>query len=142
MIILRFKIRSKPDKSDELMAALAEIITPARATEGVINSTSPASCSTLMRFIATAVYEDGAALERQESLPEVDRVWRCCRNLWWRRPSERSLTRRSARRSSKFDGGYQRRDPAWTRPTNSPLSWSAEVSGLCRSVLPGQADGR
>ena len=37
MIILRFKIHSKPDKSDELMAALGEIITPARATEGVIN---------------------------------------------------------------------------------------------------------
>ena len=37
MIILRFKIRSKPDKRDDLMAALAEIITPARATEGVIN---------------------------------------------------------------------------------------------------------
>ena len=37
MIILRFKIRSKPDKSDELMSALAEIITPARATSGVIN---------------------------------------------------------------------------------------------------------
>jgi hypothetical protein len=35
MLILRFKIHSKPDKSDELMAALAEIITPARATEGV-----------------------------------------------------------------------------------------------------------
>jgi len=35
MVILRFKIRSKPDKSDELMSALAEIITPARATKGV-----------------------------------------------------------------------------------------------------------
>ncbi len=29
MIILRQKMRAKPDKSDELMAALAEIITPA-----------------------------------------------------------------------------------------------------------------
>jgi quinol monooxygenase YgiN len=37
MIILRQKMRAKPDKRDELMAALAEIITPARATEGVIN---------------------------------------------------------------------------------------------------------
>ena len=35
MVILRFKIHSKPDKSDELMAALAEIITPARAMEAV-----------------------------------------------------------------------------------------------------------
>ena len=37
MVILRFKIRSNPDNSDELMSALAEIITPARATKGVIN---------------------------------------------------------------------------------------------------------
>jgi hypothetical protein len=31
MVILRFKIHSKPDTSDELMAALAETVTPARA---------------------------------------------------------------------------------------------------------------
>ena len=37
MIILRQKMSAKPDKSDELMVALAEIITPARATEGVIS---------------------------------------------------------------------------------------------------------
>src|SRR4051795_1454623 len=37
MVILRFEIHSKPEKRDELMAALAEIIPPARATEGVIN---------------------------------------------------------------------------------------------------------
>jgi quinol monooxygenase YgiN len=36
MVILRFRIHSKPDKSDELMVALAEIISPARATEGVV----------------------------------------------------------------------------------------------------------
>jgi quinol monooxygenase YgiN len=74
MVILRFKIHSKPDKSDDLMAALAEIITPARATEGVINFDIARVLRDPDRFIATAVYEDGAALERQESLPEVDRV--------------------------------------------------------------------
>jgi quinol monooxygenase YgiN len=74
MVILRFKIHSKPDKSDELMAALAEIITPARATEGVINFDIARVLGDPDWFIATAVYEDGAALERQESLPEVHRV--------------------------------------------------------------------
>jgi len=74
MVILRFKIRSKPDKSDELMAALAEIITPARATEGVINFDIARVLRDPDWFIATAVYEDAAALERQESLPEVHRV--------------------------------------------------------------------
>ena len=74
MVILRFKIHSKPDKSDELMAALAEIITPARATEGVINFDIARVLGDPEAYIATAVYEDGAALERQESAPEVHRA--------------------------------------------------------------------
>ena len=74
MVILRFKIRSKPDKSDELMSALAEIITPARATNGVINFDIARDLLDPDSFIATAIYDDGTALEQQESLPEVDRV--------------------------------------------------------------------
>ena len=74
MVILRFKIRSKPDKSDGLMSALAEIITPARATNGVINFDIARDLLDHDSFIATAIYDDGAALEQQESLPEVDRV--------------------------------------------------------------------
>jgi quinol monooxygenase YgiN len=74
MVILRFKIRSKPDKSDELMAALAEIISPARATEGVMSFDIARTLLDPDSFIATAIYENGAALERQESLPQVARV--------------------------------------------------------------------
>jgi quinol monooxygenase YgiN len=74
MVILRFKIRSKSDKSDELMSALAEIITPARATNGVINFDIARDLLDPDSFIATAIYDDGSALALQESLPEVDRV--------------------------------------------------------------------
>ena len=74
MVILRFKIRSKPDKSDELMSALAEIIAPARATKGVINFDIARDLLEPDSFIATAIYDGGAALELQESLPEVDKV--------------------------------------------------------------------
>jgi quinol monooxygenase YgiN len=74
MVILRQKMRAKPDKSDELMAALAEIITPARATEGVMSLDIARVLLEPDSFIATAVYEDGAALERQESRPEVHKV--------------------------------------------------------------------
>ena len=74
MVILRFKIRSKPDKTDELRPALAEIIAPARATNGVIHFDIARDLLDPDSFIATAVYDDGAALELQESLPEVDRV--------------------------------------------------------------------
>ena len=71
MLILRQKMLAKPDKRDELMAALAEIITPARATEGVISLDIAQVLLEPDSFIATAVYEDGSALERQESRPEV-----------------------------------------------------------------------
>jgi quinol monooxygenase YgiN len=74
MVILRFKIRSKSDKSEQLMSALAEIITPARATNGVINFDIARDLLDPDSFIATAIYDDGAALELQESLPEVERV--------------------------------------------------------------------
>jgi quinol monooxygenase YgiN len=74
MLILRFKIHSKPEKSDELMAALAEIIPGARATKGVITLDIARVLDDPDAFIATAIYEDGAALERQESRPEVHRV--------------------------------------------------------------------
>ena len=74
MLILRQKMRAKPDKSDELMAALAEIITPARATEGVISLDIARVLHEPDSFIATVVYEDAAALERQESRSEVHKV--------------------------------------------------------------------
>src|SRR5467141_104074 len=74
MLILRQKMRAKPDKSDALMSALAEIITPARATQGVVDFDIARVLRDPDSFIATAIYEDGAALERQESLPEVHRV--------------------------------------------------------------------
>jgi quinol monooxygenase YgiN len=74
MIILRFKVHSKPEKSDELIAVLAEIIPAARATEGVINFDIARTLDDPDSFIATAVYDDGAALQRQESAPEVHRA--------------------------------------------------------------------
>ena len=74
MVILRQKMSAKPDKSEELMAALAEIIAPARATEGVISLDIASVLLEPDSFIATAVYVDDAALERQESRPEVHKV--------------------------------------------------------------------
>jgi quinol monooxygenase YgiN len=74
MVILRFKVQSKPEKSDELLAVLAKIIPAARATEGVVNFDIARTLDDPDSFIATAVYDDGAALERQESAPEVHRA--------------------------------------------------------------------
>jgi len=67
-------MRAKPEKSDEVMAALAAIIPGARATKGVIKLDIARDLLSPDFFIATGVYEDGAALERQESAPEVHRA--------------------------------------------------------------------
>jgi len=74
MIILHQEMRAKPEKSDEVMAALAAIIPGARATKGVIKLDIARDLVDSDFFIATGVYEDGAALERQESAPEVHRA--------------------------------------------------------------------
>ena len=67
-------MRAKPEKCDEVMAALAAIIPGARATEGVIKLDIARDLLDPDSFVATGVYEDGAALERQESRPEVHKV--------------------------------------------------------------------
>jgi quinol monooxygenase YgiN len=65
MLILRQKMIAKPDKRDELGAALAEIMGPGRGVEGVISLD-----------IANVLHEPDAfiAIERQESRPEVSKV--------------------------------------------------------------------
>jgi quinol monooxygenase YgiN len=74
MVILRQRMRSKPDKCDDVMAALVAIVTPARATPGVISLDIARDLLEPDAFIATRIYEDGAALERQESAPDVHRA--------------------------------------------------------------------
>jgi quinol monooxygenase YgiN len=71
MVILRQQMRSKPERTDDVWAALAAIIPVARATPGVISLDIARDLLDPDSFVATAVYEDGAALARQESAPEV-----------------------------------------------------------------------
>jgi quinol monooxygenase YgiN len=74
MVILRQKMQSNADKSDELTAGLADIIGPARETKGVISFDIARVLLEPHSFIAIAVYEDGAALQRQESAPKARRA--------------------------------------------------------------------
>jgi quinol monooxygenase YgiN len=67
-------MHAKADRNDEVTAALADIIMPARAVTGVIHLDIARDLLDPDWFIATAVYEDGAALERQESAAEVHRA--------------------------------------------------------------------
>ena len=69
MIILHQRMRAKPDRCDEVVAALDAIV-GARATEGVFKLDIARDLLDPGLFIATGVYENGAALERQVA-PEL-----------------------------------------------------------------------
>ena len=74
MIVVRFRVQCRAEKADELAAAFSAVIAPARGTAGVISFDIARDLSDSNVFIATEVFEDQAARDRQESLPEVGAV--------------------------------------------------------------------
>ncbi|MEW6323189.1 MAG: putative quinol monooxygenase [Acidobacteriota bacterium] len=74
MIVVRFKIKCRREKTDQVRAALAAAVGPSRAVEGVIGFDIAQDLTDADSFIATEVFTDRAALARQESLPEVQAV--------------------------------------------------------------------
>jgi quinol monooxygenase YgiN len=71
MIVLRFQARYKPERLDEVLASARRIVAQSRALEGVISFDIAQDIADLNSLIAIEVFEDQAALDRQESLPEV-----------------------------------------------------------------------
>ena len=71
MIVVRFKVQCRPEKTEQVMAAFQEVLGPSRAVDGVISFDIARDVADPNLFIAVEVFEDGAALDRQESLPEV-----------------------------------------------------------------------
>ena len=74
MIVVHFKVQARPEKTEDLRAALAAVVPAARATEGVISFDIAADVTDETCFVATEVFEDQAARDRQEGLPEVAAV--------------------------------------------------------------------
>jgi quinol monooxygenase YgiN len=74
MILVRFKVRCVREKTEELMAAMAGVVAPSRALPGVIHFDVARDVTDPDSLIATEVFEDRAAMERQEAQPEVARV--------------------------------------------------------------------
>jgi quinol monooxygenase YgiN len=74
MIVLRFKIQCRSDKADEVGAALMAVIEPAREVEGVVSFDIARDLADPNAFIAVEVFQDQAARDRQESLPQVGKV--------------------------------------------------------------------
>lgn len=74
MIVVRFKVQCKPDKTEQAMAAFKEIVAASRAVNGVISFDMGRDVADPNSFIAIEVFEDQEALERQESLPVVEKT--------------------------------------------------------------------
>jgi quinol monooxygenase YgiN len=76
MVVVVFKVRSQPDRSEEVSAALRDVVVPSRALEGTISFDIGRDITDPDSFVATEVFTDQAALERQEELPEVAKALR------------------------------------------------------------------
>jgi quinol monooxygenase YgiN len=71
MIVIRFKVTCRPDKVDQVRAAFEDVVAPSRAVDGVLSFDIANDLTDPCSFVATEVFEDQAARDRQESLPEV-----------------------------------------------------------------------
>ncbi len=74
MIVVRFKVKCKAERADELRSAFEAVVAPSRTVEGVLNFDIAQDIIDPNSFIATEVFADRLALDRQESLPEVQNV--------------------------------------------------------------------
>jgi quinol monooxygenase YgiN len=74
VIVIRFRVRCKPERTDEALDAFAAVVVPSRDVEGVVSFDVARDLVDPNAIVAVEVFEDEAARERQESLPEVGRV--------------------------------------------------------------------
>ncbi|HUP99589.1 MAG TPA: antibiotic biosynthesis monooxygenase [Aeromicrobium sp.] len=74
MLIVRFKMHCQTDKVDGALSVLRAVIGPSRALPGVLSFDIGRDLSDPDCLIATEVFEDAAAMDTQESLPEVGTV--------------------------------------------------------------------
>src|ERR1700674_5040424 len=74
MIVVRFKVTCQPGKTEHALAVFEPVIAPSRALDGVIHFDIARDIADPNSIVAVEVFEDRAALDRQESLPEVAKV--------------------------------------------------------------------
>jgi quinol monooxygenase YgiN len=74
MLVVRFKVRCQSGKTQEVAAAMAGVVEAAHKLPGVIHFDIGRDVTDRDSLIATEVFEDRAAMEREEALPEVAKV--------------------------------------------------------------------
>jgi quinol monooxygenase YgiN len=74
MIVARFKVECRPDRSEEFAAAIAAVEAPSRDLPGVVHFDVARSLTDSNVFVVVEVFEDLQALWRQEAQGEVAAV--------------------------------------------------------------------
>lgn len=74
MDVIRFKVTCQPGTVDKAIEVFTPVVEPSRRVEGVISFDIARDLVDPNSLIATEVFEDAEARERQESLPEVANV--------------------------------------------------------------------
>jgi quinol monooxygenase YgiN len=74
MIVARFKVQCRPERTEEVAAAIAAVEAPSRALPGVIHFDVARSLTDSNTFVVVEVFEDRQALERQDAQREVAAV--------------------------------------------------------------------
>jgi quinol monooxygenase YgiN len=71
VIVVRFRFECRPELTEEVSASLEAVVAASRAVEGLVSIDIGRDVTNGNAFIATEVYDDRAALDRQMELPEV-----------------------------------------------------------------------
>ncbi|MBK7586167.1 MAG: antibiotic biosynthesis monooxygenase [Myxococcales bacterium] len=74
MIVVRFKVKCQPGKSEQAMAAFREVVEKSRPLAGVVSFDVGWDVVDSDAFVATEVFADREALGRQEALPCVQKT--------------------------------------------------------------------
>jgi quinol monooxygenase YgiN len=71
MIVVRFVVQAQPGRGEEVAVLLRAVVAPSRALDGVERFNICQDLADPDVFVATEVYADRPALDRQMELPEV-----------------------------------------------------------------------
>ena len=74
MIVLRFKVQCQPDKVEAIADAMRDVVAASRSLTGVIHFDVGRDLTDDNALVATEVFMDVGARDRQEALPEVAKV--------------------------------------------------------------------
>lgn len=74
MIVARFQVECRPERTEEMAAALQAVEGPSRRLPGVVHFDVTRSLTDPHVFVVLEVFEDRTALDRQDSQSEVAAV--------------------------------------------------------------------